>query len=73
MATRVLEMTFGTELNQKHTLRVPNVVDPFTGAQAAALMDKIIARNIFNTNNGALASKVSARIVTSDSADLSLI
>jgi len=46
MATRVLEMTFGTELNQKHTLRVPNVKDPFTGAQAAALMDKIIARNI---------------------------
>jgi len=39
MATRVLEMTFGTELNQKHTLRVPNVVDPFTGAQAATLMD----------------------------------
>jgi len=73
MATRVPEMTFGTELNQKHTLRVPNVKNPYTGVEAVALMDKIIARNIINTDNGALTTKISARIVTFDSADLSLV
>lgn len=72
MATRVLEMTFVTELNQRHTVRVPNVKDPFTGAEAASLMDKIIAQNIFNSSSGALTGKYSAQITTSDTADLAL-
>lgn len=72
MATRVLEMTFITELNQKSTIRVPNVKDPYTGAEAAALMNKIVAQNIFNTDTGALTGKSSAQIVTTDTADLAL-
>lgn len=73
MATRVLEMTFLTALSQKSTMNVSNVKDPFTGAEAAALMDSIIAANIFNTDTGALTSKSSARIITTDTADLSLL
>lgn len=54
-------------------MNVSNVKDPFTGAEAAALMDSIIAANIFNTDTGALTSKSSARIITTDTADLSLL
>lgn len=73
MATRVLEMTFTTSLNKKQTLRVPNVKEPFTGAQAATLMDKIIARDIFNPSGGSLTGKSSAQIVVTDTTDLALI
>ncbi len=73
MATRVLEMTFVTALSQKSTMNVTNVKDPFSGAEAAALMDAIIAANIFTTDTGVLASKSSARIITTDTADLSLL
>jgi hypothetical protein len=73
MATRVLEMSFITALNKKQTIRVPNVKDPYTGAEASTLMDKIITRDIFNPSGGGLTGKSSAQIVITDTTDLALI
>lgn len=72
MATRVLEMDFATELGRTITLRVPDALDTLTGAQAAALMDTIIARNIFTSTGGDLTGKTAAHIVVTDVTDLVL-
>jgi hypothetical protein len=72
MATRVLEMQFINASGRTSTVRVPNVIDPYTGAAAAVLMDSIVTKNIFTTSGGDLISKDSARIVVTDVTDLEL-
>ncbi len=72
MATRVLEMQFVNASSRNTTVRLPNVNDPFTGAQAAALMDTILDKDIFTSSGGDLLSKDSARIVVTETTDLEL-
>jgi len=57
-----LSMTFLTDLGVKSTLSVSGVKTTITEAQANALMDKIIEKNIFLTTTGALAKKESAQL-----------
>ena len=57
-----LSMTFLTDLGVKSTLSVSGVKTTITEAQANALMDKIIEKNIFLTTTGALAKKESAHL-----------
>ena len=57
-----LSMTFLTDLGVKSTLSVSGVKTTITEAQANALMDTIIAKNIFLTTTGALAKKESAQL-----------
>ena len=57
-----LSMTFLTDLGVKSTLSVSGVKSTITEAQANALMDKIIEKNIFLTTTGALAKKESAQL-----------
>jgi hypothetical protein len=70
---RVLEMTFSTELGKNKTLRVIDAKDPLTGAEVAACMDNIIAKNIFTSTGGDLTGKVKAQVVTTTSSDVSLV
>lgn len=70
---RILEMTFSTELGKSKTLRVYEAKVALTGAEVAACMDNLIAKNIFTGSGGELTGKVSARVVTSTSADMTLI
>ncbi|MEN6326013.1 MAG: DUF2922 domain-containing protein [Syntrophomonas sp.] len=70
---RVLEMTFSSELGKSITLRVANAKDPLTGAEVAACMDNIIAKNIFTSTGGELTGKVKAQVVTTTSSDVSLV
>lgn len=70
---RILEMTFSTELGKSKTLRVYEAKAALTGAEVAACMDNLIAKNIFTGSGGELTGKVSARVVTSTSADMTLI
>ncbi|MEN6463425.1 MAG: DUF2922 domain-containing protein [Syntrophomonas sp.] len=70
---RVLEMTFSSELGKSITLRVPNAKDPLTGAEVAACMDNIIAKNIFISTGGDFTGKVKAQVVTTTSSDVSLV
>lgn len=74
MATqRVLEMDFSTELGRTQRLRVYNVKDAVTGAEVAAAMDDVITKNIFTSTGGDFTGKVSARVVVTDTNDLSLV
>ena len=58
----VLQMTFITEKGAKSTLSITGIKSTITEAQANALMDTIIAKNIFLTSTGALAQKGSAQL-----------
>ena len=58
----VLQMVFLTERGAKSTISISGIKKTITEVQANALMDTIIAKNIFLTSTGALASKESAQL-----------
>lgn len=55
--TRVLEMTFTTELNKKHVIRVADARSDITASEVAEAMDNIISKNIFSGTGGELVEK----------------
>jgi len=57
-----LSMTFLTEFGLKSSLSISGVKPTVTKDQANALMDIIIAKNIFKTNSGDLVKKSSAQL-----------
>ena len=57
-----LSMVFLTENGLKSTLSISGVKAGITQTQANALMDVIIAKNIFLPNAGALTKKDSAQL-----------
>jgi hypothetical protein len=62
-ATQVLRMVFLNTLNKQVTISLNNPKDTLTAAQVQGVMDTVIAKNIFTSSGGDLASKVSARII----------
>ncbi len=72
-AQRILEMDFGTQLGKTQRIRVYDAKESLTGAEVSAAMDSIIAKNIFTGTGGNLTSKLDARVVVSDSSDLTLV
>jgi len=70
---RILEMSFSTELGKTRTLRVYEAKAALTGADVAAAMDNIIAKNIFSGTGGELTGKVKAQVITTSTADVSLV
>jgi len=70
---RILEMSFSTELGSTKVLRVYEAKDPLTGAEVAACMDNIVAKNIFTGPGGNITGKVKAQVVTTTTTDVSLI
>jgi hypothetical protein len=58
----VLQMIFLTERGAKSTLSISGIKAGITEVQANALMDTIIAKNIFLTTTGALTQKESAQL-----------
>jgi hypothetical protein len=71
--SRVLEMTFSTELGTSKTMRVIDAKESLTGTQVATAMDSIVAKNIFSSTGGELTGKIKAQIVTTTSSDLTLV
>ena len=57
-----LSMVFNTEYGKKITFNITNVKPTTTDAQANALMDTIIANDVFLLNSGAIKSKVSSQM-----------
>jgi len=57
-----LSMTFLTALGVKSTLSISGVKSTITSAESNALMDTIIAKDIFLTTTGALAKKEGAQL-----------
>ncbi|WP_283624723.1 DUF2922 domain-containing protein [Clostridium butyricum] len=58
----ILTLTFMTETSKKNSLTISGVKEDVTSEQANALMDNIIANDIFETKNGAYISKVGAKL-----------
>ncbi|MDR3597039.1 DUF2922 domain-containing protein [Clostridium sp.] len=57
-----LSMTFLTENGEKSNLSVSGVKTDLTQDQINALMNTIIAKNVFKTNSGSLVKKSSAQV-----------
>jgi len=58
-----LNMVFLTAQGKKTTFSISGANGTLTKAEVNALMDGIIAKNIFNTSSGDLSSKDSASLV----------
>jgi hypothetical protein len=69
-ASQVLRMVFLNQGNKQVNLSLNNPKDTITAAEVRAVMDSIIAKNIFSSNGGDLVSKVSARIVDTTTNEL---
>lgn len=63
MAKRLL-MVFKTEKGTNSTLTVDEPKDGLTETEVRAVMEEIIAKNIFNTNSGDIIDVKSAEIIT---------
>ena len=57
-----LAMTFLTAAGEKSTLSVSGVKSTLTKDEVNALMDTIIAKNIFKTNSGDLVKRSGAQL-----------
>ena len=58
-----LQMVFLCESGEKSSITISEVKSELTNTDIIALMDTIIASNIFETSKGALISKYSAQVV----------
>lgn len=58
-----LQMVFLCESGEKSSITISDVKPGLTNSDVIALMDTIIASNIFETSKGALISKYSAQVV----------
>ncbi|MBE6087097.1 MAG: DUF2922 domain-containing protein [Clostridium beijerinckii] len=57
-----LSMTFLTVAGEKNTLSVSGVKPTLTKDEVNALMDTVIAKNVFKTNSGDLVKKSGAQV-----------
>lgn len=58
-----LQMVFICENGEKNSITISEVKPGLTNSDVIALMDTIIASNIFGTSKGALISKYSSQVV----------
>jgi len=64
--TRTLEMTFSTELDKDHVIRVYDARDDITGGEITTVMDDIISKNIFYGTGGEITGKMGAKLITKE-------
>lgn len=69
---RTLEMTFSNTLNKNHIIRVYDAKSDMTEAEITAVMDNIIAKNIFSGAGGELIGKVGAKLTSTQVDDFQL-
>lgn len=58
----ILTLTFVTENGTKSSLTITDVKSSVTSEQATAIMDVILANDIFETKHGAFVSKADAKL-----------
>jgi len=61
--TQTLQMRFVTQAGNRVTISLDNPRDDLTEGEVTAVMDQIIAANVFTTSGGDLVSKDSAQII----------
>jgi len=68
--TQTLSMVFQNQAHNNVTINLDNPRSNLTAAEVQAVMDTIIAKNIFTSTGGDLVSKVRARITDTTTTDL---
>lgn len=68
-----LVMTFKTAGDSKANVTVNDVEPLISNVQVGSLMDTIIAQNIFETKTGDLVSKLTAKVITSETQSYDLV
>ena len=66
MAKVRLEMDFLDALNKNYRISVNEPRADVTDVEVFAVMDQLLAANVFKSNNGDLVAKVAARVVTTN-------
>ena len=66
MAKVKLEMDFLDALNKNYRISLSDPRSDLTDTEVFAVMDQVIATNVFKSNNGDLLAKVAARVVTTN-------
>ena len=70
VTTKTLRMTFATSMGNSVSYSLKNPVTGLTAAAIEAVMDTIIAKDIFLTASGGLVAKKDIRIVDMTTNDL---
>lgn len=70
ISKKVLRMTFNNALGSAVSFTLPEPKADLTAALIEAVMDQIIAKNIFLTTGGALISKRDIKLVDTTTDDL---
>lgn len=64
-----LVMVFNNSLDKKTTMTIAEAMPEITQVQAVALMDAIIAADLFRPQNATLVSKADCRLVATTESD----
>lgn len=67
-----LELIFENELGKSVVISLDQPVEPLDVNAVNAVMDEVVAQNIFTTNGGDIVGKKSARIVERNVTELEL-
>ncbi|MDP4128204.1 MAG: DUF2922 domain-containing protein [Bacillota bacterium] len=70
ISKKVLRMTFNNALGSAVSFTLPSPKVDLTPAQVEAVMDQMIAKNIFMTSGGALVSKRDIKIIDTTTDDI---
>lgn len=68
--TKSLEMTFQNAAGKNARVSVADPRDDVDAAEVQAVMDTILARNIFSTSGGDMVKAVGATVVTREVAEI---
>ncbi|MCL5289431.1 MAG: DUF2922 domain-containing protein [Bacillota bacterium] len=71
--SKTLELIFVNATGSKVTLRVAEPKDNLLEADVRAVMDQIVARDIFTSTGGGLVSVAGARIVSREVDEMNII
>lgn len=69
-SSKVLRMSFNNAMGGSYTISLPDPKEGITAVEIEAVMDQIIAKNVFFTSGGALISKRDVKIVNTVTDDL---
>ncbi|WP_425803128.1 DUF2922 domain-containing protein [Desulfitobacterium sp. Sab5] len=67
---KVLRLTFTTAGGKTYSINIPDPKEDLQKAEAEAVMDTIVQKNIFFTSSGALTGKRDIRVIDTTTNDL---
>lgn len=67
---KILRLTFATSLGKTYTITLQNPREDLAATEVEAIMDLIIAKNMFITSGGELTGKRDIKIIDTTTADL---